>query len=129
MPEKTAPNGNGTITITKGKLVIGSGVVIAVLIAITNLVPVRGNQQSQAPDSNDREMRKIEARVTEVEASHRETVARNNEQFKHIDEKLGELLTLIKGGNVRIADCHSHKHGSRYPRHLYRLPERETARM
>jgi len=96
MPEKTVPNGNGTITITKGKLVIGSGVVIAVLIAITNLVPVRGNQQSQAPDSNDREMRKIEARVTEVEASHRETVARNNEQFKHIDEKLGELLTLIK---------------------------------
>ena len=84
-------NGNGTVTVTKGKLVVGSGVIIAVLIAVTNLMPVRGNQQAQPPPPSNANIEKVEERVTELEKLGAATA----ERLKNIEKKLDEISAKL----------------------------------
>ena len=81
--DKLNTTGNGFITISKGKMVISVGSIITILYVLMNFAPLRGNNST------------LEDRVVELEACHRESLARNEEQFKHINEKLKEISAKL----------------------------------
>ena len=87
-------NGNGTITVTKGRWVIGGGVVGVVLYVLLTFASPRATSNqptAPAPKPDNTKAEKVEQRVRELEKIGAATV----EHLKHIDKKLDEISAKL----------------------------------